>query len=68
MMERRNDRLTALYVDAILNFCQPDFQQSAIVALLDHGLSLDAVLRILNRPSERRQYDQFASTAAATAA
>jgi hypothetical protein len=54
-MERRTDRLTALYVDEILNFCEPGYRQCAVVTLLDHGLSLDAVLRILNRPCDRRQ-------------
>jgi hypothetical protein len=56
-MERRADRLTALYVDAILNFCRAEYRQNAIVVLLDHGLPMDTVLRVLDRPRERRQYD-----------
>jgi hypothetical protein len=67
-MERRTDRLTELYVDAILDFCQPAFRQSAIVSLLDHGLSLDTVLRLVNSPGERRQHDLPAWIDAATAA
>jgi hypothetical protein len=53
-MEQRTDRLTALYIDAILNFCEPGYRQCAVVTLLDHGLSLDAVLRLLDRPCDRR--------------
>ena len=53
-MERRTDRLSALYVDVVLNMCQPEDRDSAVVILLDHGLSLDTVMRLVNRPHARR--------------
>jgi len=65
-MERRTDRVTALYVDAVLNLCQAEHPASAIVILLDHGLSLETVLRIVDRPSERRQHTCSAPEAATT--
>jgi len=53
-MERRTDRLSALYVDAVLNVCRRDHADSATVILLDHGLPLDTVMRIVNAPKARR--------------
>ena len=55
-MERRTDQLTARYVDEVVAFCQPDYWQCAIITLLDHGLSMDTVLRILAGPCNRRTY------------
>jgi len=54
-MERRTDRLSALYVDAVLNVCRPDHPDSATVILLDHGLPLETVMRIVNAPRARRR-------------
>lgn len=54
-MERRTDTLSALYVDAVLNVCRPDDPDSATVILLDHGLSLASVMRIVNAPGDRRR-------------
>jgi hypothetical protein len=65
-MERRTDRVTALYVDAILGLCQARYPTSAIVILLDHGLPLESVLRIVDRPTERRQHTCSAPVEAAT--
>jgi hypothetical protein len=55
-MERRTDQLTALYIDAVIDFCEPDYRQCAIVTLLDYGLAVDTVLRILAEPRVRRPY------------
>lgn len=55
-MERRTDRLTALYVDAVLNFSEHDGRDSTLVALLEYGLSLATVLRILSGSRGRRLY------------
>ena len=53
-MERRTDRLSALYVDAVLNVCQPEDRDSALVILLDHGLSLETVMRLVDASGTRR--------------
>lgn len=53
-MERRTDRLSALYVDAVLNVCQADERDSAVVILLDHGLGLETVMRLVNASGTRR--------------
>ena len=55
-MERRTDQLTALYIDAVMDFCQPPYRQCAIVTLLDYGLPVDTVLRILAEPRVLRPY------------
>ena len=59
-MERRTDRLSALYVDAVLSVCDPDDRDSAVVILLDHGLGLETVMRLVNasRASERTRLDE----------
>jgi hypothetical protein len=54
-MERRTDRLSALYVDAVLNVCQREDRDSAVVILLDHGLRLDTVMRLVNAQNARRR-------------
>lgn len=54
-MERRTDRLSALYVDAVLHVCQPEDRDCAVVILLDHGLGLDTVMRLVDAPNARRR-------------
>lgn len=55
-MERRTDRLTALYVDAVLNFSEHDGRDSTLVALLEYGLPLGTALRIVSGDRGRRLY------------
>lgn len=53
-MERRRNRLTAAYVDAILDFCTCDERESAVIVLLEHGLPLQTALRIVGGDASRR--------------
>lgn len=55
-MERRTDRLTALYVDAVLNFSEHDGRDSTLVALLEYGLPLQTVFRLVSGDRGRRVY------------
>ena len=66
-MDRRTDRLTALYVDAILDFCRANEHESAIIVLLEHGLSLETTLRILSTPLARRRNNADVPETSATA-
>lgn len=66
-MERRTDRLTAIYVDAVLNFSERDGRDSTLVALLEYGLPLGTVLRILSSQRGRRLYRMPHSDARFTA-
>lgn len=46
-MERRSDRLTAQYVDAVLSVLHDDEDSDGIVTvLLEYGLPIQAVVRI----------------------
>jgi hypothetical protein len=43
-----------MYINAVIAFCQPDYLHCAIVTLLDYGLPMHTVLRILEGPRDRR--------------
>jgi hypothetical protein len=53
-MDQRTDQLTAMYINAVIAFCQPDYRHCAIVTLLDYGLPMHTVLRVLDGPRDRR--------------
>ncbi|HEX8786219.1 MAG TPA: hypothetical protein VF793_08560 [Telluria sp.] len=53
-MNRRQDRLTALKIDAALNTCATHGVQAAAAALSAHGASREIILRVLTQPRRRR--------------
>lgn len=54
-MDRRTDRLTQLYIDAVLNGLPSIGQREAAVVLRDLGVPVVTALRVLTRPQETRQ-------------
>jgi hypothetical protein len=53
-MNRRNDRITAMFIDAVLDACgQHDIARAARL-LREDGVPLDVALRVLTRPVQRR--------------
>jgi hypothetical protein len=55
LMDRRTDRLTQLYIDAIINGLAGTGHQTAAQALRELGIPLATALRVLTRPGERRR-------------
>jgi hypothetical protein len=55
-MNRRSDRLTALLIDAAIHAAASHGPVSAAQELVDAGLTWQVIMRVLNRPNERRTY------------
>lgn len=53
-MNRRRDRLTALYVDAAIHTCTSHGVEIAAMALADQNVSRSVILRVLTCPRQRR--------------
>jgi hypothetical protein len=53
-MNRRQDRSTALIIEAALNTCATHGVQAAAAALSAHGARRDTILRVLTQPRQRR--------------
>jgi hypothetical protein len=53
-VERRRDRLTALIIDAALHTCGTHGVEVAALALRDHGIERETILRVLTVPRQRR--------------
>ena len=53
-MNRRQDRSTALIIEAALNTCAKHGVQAAAVALGAAGARRDTILRVLTQPRQRR--------------
>jgi len=54
-MERRIDRKTALYIDAVLNSLASIGQREAALALRELGVPVRIALRVVTRPFDRRR-------------
>jgi len=54
-MERRQDHLTEIYIESVINGLPSIGQREAAVVLRDLGVSVETSLRVLTRPDERRQ-------------
>jgi len=53
-MDRRIDRCTQLYIDAVLNSVPSIGQRKAALVLRELGVPVEIALRVLTRPDERR--------------
>jgi hypothetical protein len=54
-MHRRIDRLTQIYIDAVLNSVPSIGRLEAALLLRELGVPVETALRVLTRPHERRQ-------------
>lgn len=54
-MDRRSDRRTATYIDAVLNSLPRIGQREAALVLRELGVQVQTALRVLTRPYERRR-------------
>jgi hypothetical protein len=54
LMDRRRDRLTALYIDAALNACSTHGVQAAAMAMTEYNVSRETIMRVLTMPRQRR--------------
>lgn len=54
-MNNRTDKDTALLIEAALNAAASHGVEGAAAELLEQGLSLETVSRVLYRPAERRR-------------
>jgi hypothetical protein len=57
-MNRRSDRLTALLVDAAVYAAASHGPVGAAKELVDAGIAWVVIMRVLNRPDERRTYSR----------
>lgn len=55
-MNRRLDRLTALLIDAAVHAAASHGPVGAARELVDAGVPWDVIMRVLNRPDQRRTY------------
>lgn len=53
-MNRRHDRISAMFIDAVLNACREHGIARAAQLLHEDGVPLDVALRVLTRPAGRR--------------
>jgi len=54
-MERRQDHLTELIIDAALNVCATHGVQAATIAMAEHDIRLGTILRVLTGPPRKRR-------------
>jgi hypothetical protein len=57
-MDRRSDRLTALLIDAAIHAAASHGPVGAAKELANAGLTWPVIMRVLNRPDERRTYER----------
>lgn len=60
-MERRNDRITALLIEAVLNAQAAHGRVRLANAFNEIGVPLHMAMRLLTRPHERRNYSELAN-------
>lgn len=53
-MDRRTDRRTQCYIDAVINSLPSIGQREAALTLRELGVSVCTALRVLTKPDERR--------------
>ena len=53
-MKNRTDRVTALFIDAVINASEVQGVAKAARTLCNNGVPLDIALRVLTRPWQRR--------------
>lgn len=53
-MDQRKDRLTALIIDAALHTCGTHGVQVASLAMQEHGVAREVIMRVLTSPRQRR--------------
>jgi hypothetical protein len=54
-MDRRIDRRTQLYIDAVLNGLLSIGQREAALVLRELGIPIETAIRVITRPQERRR-------------
>jgi hypothetical protein len=67
-MDRRTDRRTQLYIEAVLNGLANIGQREAALVLRELGVPIETAMRVLTRPRDRRRAPHHPATMTAAPA